>query len=39
MIYSRDRIPVALLGDHAGDALDSSLYLILARRRPPGRPR
>ena len=31
VIYSRDRIPVALLGDHSDDALDSSLYAILAR--------
>lgn len=29
VIYSRDRIPVALLGDYSDDALDSSLYAIL----------
>jgi GntR family transcriptional regulator len=35
VIYSRDRIPVALLGDHSDDALDSSLYAILARAGHP----
>jgi GntR family transcriptional regulator len=29
VIYSRDRIPVVLLGEHPHDSLDSSLYLIL----------
>ncbi len=29
VIYSRDRIPVALLGDYADESVDSSLYLIL----------
>ncbi len=29
VIYSRDRIPEALLGESAGSALDSSLYVIL----------
>jgi GntR family transcriptional regulator len=29
VIYSRDRIPVALLGDHSAEAMDSSLYLLL----------
>ena len=29
VIYSLDRIPLALLGDHSEDALSSSLYLIL----------
>jgi DNA-binding GntR family transcriptional regulator len=28
VIYSRDRIPVALLGDYNDKALDSSLYVI-----------
>jgi GntR family transcriptional regulator len=31
VIYSRDRIPVALLGEYSDEALDSSLYAILAR--------
>ena len=35
VIYSRDRIPVALLGDYSEEALDSSLYLILARAGHP----
>jgi DNA-binding GntR family transcriptional regulator len=35
VIYSRDRIPVALLGDYSDDALDSSLYAILARAGHP----
>jgi DNA-binding GntR family transcriptional regulator len=30
VIYSRDRIPVLLLSDYSGQALDSSLYAILA---------
>jgi GntR family transcriptional regulator len=29
VIYSRDRIPVGLLGDHSAEAMDSSLYLLL----------
>jgi GntR family transcriptional regulator len=29
VIYSRDRIPVTLLGDYSDQALDSSLYVIL----------
>ena len=35
VIYSRDRIPAALLGDYSDDALDSSLYAILARAGHP----
>jgi GntR family transcriptional regulator len=35
VIYSRDRIPVALLGDYSEEALDSSLYAILARAGHP----
>ena len=35
VIYSRDRIPVALLGQYSEDALDSSLYAILARSGHP----
>jgi GntR family transcriptional regulator len=35
VIYSRDRIPVALLGDFSGAALDESLYAILARAGHP----
>jgi GntR family transcriptional regulator len=35
VIYSRDRIPVALLGDYSEDALDASLYAILARAGHP----
>ncbi len=35
VIYSRDRIPVALLGDNAEQTLDSSLYVILARAGHP----
>ena len=35
VIYSRDRIPVALLGEHSEEALDSSLYGILARAGHP----
>lgn len=31
VIYSRDRIPAALLGEVSEEALDSSLYAILAR--------
>ena len=35
VIYSRDRIPVALLGEYSDQALDSSLYAILARAGHP----
>src|SRR6516165_6211732 len=35
VIYSRDRIPAALLGDVPDEALDSSLYAILARAGHP----
>ena len=35
VIYSRDQIPAGLLGDHSEDALDSSLYAILARAGHP----
>ncbi len=35
VIYSRDQIPVALLGTYAEDTLDSSLYAILARAGHP----
>jgi GntR family transcriptional regulator len=35
VIYSRDQIPVALLGAYAEDTLDSSLYAILARAGHP----
>ena len=35
VIYSRDQIPVALLGAYAEDTLDSSLYSILARAGHP----
>jgi len=35
VIYSRDRIPVALLGDYSEQALDSSLYALLARAGHP----
>ncbi len=35
VIYSRDRIPAELLGDFSEDALDSSLYAILARAGHP----
>jgi GntR family transcriptional regulator len=35
VIYSRDRIPVALLGEYSDEALDSSLYAILARAGHP----
>jgi GntR family transcriptional regulator len=35
VIYSRDRIPVALLGDFSDDALDSSLYAILEEAGHP----
>jgi len=35
VIYSRDRIPAGLLGDFSEDALDSSLYAILARAGYP----
>jgi GntR family transcriptional regulator len=35
VIYSRDRIPAALLGDYSEDALDESLYAILARAGHP----
>jgi GntR family transcriptional regulator len=35
VIYSRDRIPVALLGDSSDEALDESLYAILARAGHP----
>ena len=35
VIYSRDRIPAGLLGDFSEDALDSSLYAILARAGHP----
>ena len=35
VIYSRDRIPVALLGDQPNGALDESLYAILARAGHP----
>ena len=35
VIYSRDRIPAALLGEHSEQALDSSLYAILARAGHP----
>jgi GntR family transcriptional regulator len=35
VIYSRDRIPVELLGDFSEDALDSSLYAALARAGHP----
>jgi len=35
VIYSRDRIPVALLGDRSDEALDESLYAILARAGHP----
>ncbi|MBV9413881.1 MAG: GntR family transcriptional regulator [Solirubrobacterales bacterium] len=35
VIYSRDRIPVALLGEYSESALDSSLYSILARAGHP----
>ena len=35
VIYSRDRIPVALLGEYSKQVLDSSLYAILARAGHP----
>jgi DNA-binding GntR family transcriptional regulator len=35
VIYSRDRIPATLLGDYSEEALDSSLYAILARAGHP----
>lgn len=35
VIYSRDQIPVALLGAYGQDTLDSSLYAILARAGHP----
>jgi GntR family transcriptional regulator len=35
VIYSRDCIPVTLLGDYSDEALDSSLYVILARAGHP----
>lgn len=35
VIYSRDRIPASLLGDHPDEALGSSLYVILARAGHP----
>ena len=35
VIYSRDRIPVMLLGEYSEEALDSSLYAILARAGHP----
>jgi DNA-binding GntR family transcriptional regulator len=35
VIYSRDRIPVTLLGEYSWAALDSSLYAILARAGHP----
>ena len=35
VIYSRDRIPLSLLGEHSDEALDSSLYVILARAGHP----
>lgn len=35
VIYSRDQIPESLLGGIAADALDSSLYVILARAGHP----
>ena len=35
VIYSRDRIPVALLGDFSEEALDSSLDGVLARTGHP----
>jgi GntR family transcriptional regulator len=35
VIYSRDRIPVALLGEYSDEALDESLYAILARAGHP----
>jgi GntR family transcriptional regulator len=35
VIYSRDRIPASLLGDQSDEALDSSLYVILARAGHP----
>ena len=35
MIYSRDRIPVRLLGRYSDRALDRSLYALLARSGHP----
>ena len=35
VIYSRDRIPAALLGEYPDEPLDSSLYAILARAGHP----
>jgi GntR family transcriptional regulator len=35
VIYSRDRIPVGLLGEYTEESLDSSLYMILARAGHP----
>jgi GntR family transcriptional regulator len=35
VIYSRDQIPLALLGVYSADTLDSSLYAILARAGHP----
>jgi GntR family transcriptional regulator len=35
VIYSRDRIPSALLGDYSEEALESSLYALLARAGHP----
>jgi GntR family transcriptional regulator len=35
VIYSRDRIPVALLGDYSASALNSSLYALLAAAGHP----
>ncbi len=35
VIYSRDRIPATLLGEYSEEALDSSLYAILARAGHP----
>jgi GntR family transcriptional regulator len=35
VIYSRDRIPAALLGDYSEEALENSLYALLARSGHP----
>ena len=39
VIYSLDRIPLALVSDVEADALDSSLYLMLGSVGHAGRPR